>query len=368
MLPIMAQSLRALDYPLGKLDIKIVLEEGDHETIEVARTLGLEGVFEVIRVPPSSPQTKPKACNFALRFARGEYLVIYDAEDRPEPDQLRKVVATFRQSPADVACLQCRLNYYNRDENWLARMFTLDYTLWFDQILPGLERLNVPIPLGGTSNHFKIEVLRELHGWDPFNVTEDADLGVRLTQKGYRVAVVDSTTFEEASCHAGNWIRQRSRWIKGYMQTFLVHSRRPLHLLRTTGPLGFFGFLFFIGGTALSGLINPIFWLLYLIWFITAAASFDIVFPPSLLFISLFNLLAGNGAFVYLSMLAPIRRGWLHLIPYSLTAFGYWVLISIAAYKGLWQLLHNPFYWEKTQHGVSKYAAADLAAARDAPR
>ena len=244
-LPLLARSLRELDYPLGKLDIKLVLEADDTETIEVASKLGLEGVFEVIRVPPSQPKTKPKACNFALQFARGEYLAIYDAEDRPEPDQLRKVVATFRRASPETACLQCRLSYFNATENWLSRMFTLDYALWFDQMLPGLERLNVPIPLGGTSNHFKIEVLRELHGWDPFNVTEDADLGVRLTQKGYRVGVVDSTTYEEAACHAGNWIRQRSRWMKGYMQTFLVHTRRPLQLLRTTGPLGFLGFIFF---------------------------------------------------------------------------------------------------------------------------
>ena len=219
-------------------------------------------------MPPSQPQTKPKACNFALRFARGEYLVIYDAEDRPEPDQLRKVVATFRRAPPNTACLQCRLNYFNANENWLTRMFTLDYSLWFDQVLPGLERLNMPIPLGGTSNHFRIDVLRELRAWDPFNVTEDADLGIRLTQKGYRVGVVDSTTFEEASCQAGNWIRQRSRWIKGYMQTLLVHTRRPLHLIRSTGPLGFLGFVFFIGGTVLSGLLNPIFWALYLVWLV----------------------------------------------------------------------------------------------------
>jgi cellulose synthase/poly-beta-1,6-N-acetylglucosamine synthase-like glycosyltransferase len=365
MLPMLAQSLRALDYPLGKLDIKLVLEASDHETIEVASKLGLEGMFEVIRVPPSHPQTKPKACNFALQFARGEFLVIYDAEDRPEPDQLRKVVATFRKSSPNTACLQCSLSYFNSGENWLTRMFTLDYGLWFDQMLPGLERLNIPIPLGGTSNHFKIEVLRELHAWDPFNVTEDADLGVRLTQKGYRVGVVDSTTFEEASCHAGNWIRQRSRWMKGYMQTFLVHTRRPLHLMRTIGPLGFLGFVFFIGGTVLSGLFNPLFWLLYVGWLIAAITGFEAVFPEPLLFLSLFNLLAGNGALVFLNMLAPIRRGWLDLIPYSLTAFGYWVIISIAAYRGLWQLLSNPFYWEKTQHGVSKHVVRELAQAQE---
>lgn len=367
MLPGLARALRELDYPLGKLDIKIVLEAGNRETIEVARTLGLEGVFEIIVVPPSQPQTKPKACNFALRFARGEYLVIYDAEDRPEPDQLRKVVATFRRSPSNTACLQCRLNYYNANENWLTRMFTLDYALWFDQMLPGLERLGMPIPLGGTSNHFRTDVLRELHAWDPFNVTEDADLGIRIGQKGYRVGVVDSTTFEEASCHARNWIRQRSRWIKGYMQTLLVHTRRPLHLIRTAGPLGFLGFAFFIGGTVLAGLFNPVFWALYLAWIVASMSGFEVVFPQLLLFLALFNLLAGNGAFIYLSMLAPIRRGWLGLIPYSLTVLGYWVLMSIAAYKALWQLLHNPFFWEKTQHGVSRVRAPEFGRAEAAP-
>jgi cellulose synthase/poly-beta-1,6-N-acetylglucosamine synthase-like glycosyltransferase len=366
MLPMLAQALRDLDYPLGKLDIKLVLEASDHETIGVASKLGLEGMFEIIRVPPSLPQTKPKACNFALQFARGEYLVIYDAEDRPEPDQLRKVVATFRKSSANTACLQCSLSYFNFSENWLTRMFTLDYGLWFDQMLPGLDRLNIPIPLGGTSNHFKIDVLRELHGWDPFNVTEDADLGIRMTQKGYRVGIVDSTTFEEASCHAGNWIRQRSRWMKGYMQTLLVHTRHPLRFMRTIGPLGFLGFVFFIGGTVLSGLLSPVFWLLYMAWVIAAISGLEAVFPEPLLFLSLFNLLAGNGALMFLSMMAPIRRGWLNLIPYSLTAFAYWVILSIAAYRGLWQLLRNPFYWEKTHHGVSKHVVRELAEAREA--
>jgi cellulose synthase/poly-beta-1,6-N-acetylglucosamine synthase-like glycosyltransferase len=364
MLPMLADALRNLDYPLGKLDIKLVLEADDHETIEVARSLGLEGVFEVIRVPPSLPKTKPKACNYALSFARGEYLVVYDAEDRPEPDQLRKVVATFARAPENTACLQCRLNYYNASDNWLTRMFTLDYSLWFDQVLPGLERLNIPIPLGGTSNHFKIAVLRELRAWDPFNVTEDADLGLRMTQKGYRVGIVDSTTFEEASHEASTWIKQRSRWIKGYLQTLLVHTRRPLHLIRSTGLLGFIGFVFFIGGTALSGLLNPIFWATYAVWLVALWNGFDPMFPQILLFLSLLNLLAGNGAFIYLSMLAPIHRGWLNLIPYSLTVVGYWVLMSVAAYRALWQLLRNPFYWEKTQHGGSRHILRELRLAR----
>jgi cellulose synthase/poly-beta-1,6-N-acetylglucosamine synthase-like glycosyltransferase len=361
MLPRLAQALRDLDYPLAKLDIKIVLEANDLATIEAARALGLEGVFEIIIVPATGPQTKPKACNFALRFARGEYLVVYDAEDRPEPDQLRKVVATFRRSPASTACLQCRLNYYNINENWLTRMFTLDYALWFDHMLPGLERLNMPIPLGGTSNHFRIDVLRELHAWDPFNVTEDADLGIRIGQKGYRVGVVDSTTFEEASCRLGQWLGQRSRWVKGYMQTVLVHTRRPLQFVRSAGLLGLLGFVFFIGGTVLAGLFNPLFWLLYAIWLFAAAVNLDVIFPHSLLYLCLFNLLAGNGAFTYLIMLAPIRRGWLDLIPYSFSLFVYWILISVAAYKALWQLLRNPFFWEKTEHGLSRQPVPQLS-------
>jgi cellulose synthase/poly-beta-1,6-N-acetylglucosamine synthase-like glycosyltransferase len=362
-LPILAGALRKLHYPLAKLDIKIVLEEGDHETIEAAKQLGLEGIFEIVRVPASQPQTKPKACNYALRYARGDYLVIYDAEDKPEPDQLRKVVAAFRRSDPSVACIQCRLNYYNASENWLTRMFTLDYSLWFDLMLPGLERLGIPIPLGGTSNHFKTSVLRELRAWDPFNVTEDADLGIRMTQKGCRVGLIDSTTFEEANVSQSNWVRQRSRWMKGYMQTCLVHLRRPLHLMRSVGPLGTLGFVSFIGGTVLSGLLNPIFWGVFTFWLITQTSGIELVFPPVLLYFSLLNLLLGNAMFIYLMMLAPFRRKWVTLAPYALTVFWYWVLLSVAAWKGAWQLITNPFYWEKTQHGISKHTAAEVAAA-----
>jgi glycosyltransferase XagB len=362
-LPILAQALRNLDYPLAKLDIKIVLEEGDHETIDAARKLDLEGVFEIIRVPASHPQTKPKACNFALRYAQGDFLVIFDAEDKPEPDQLKKVIAAFNQSAPNTACIQCRLNYYNARENWLTRMFTLDYSLWFDLMLPGLERLGVPIPLGGTSNHFRMDVLRELNAWDPFNVTEDADLGIRLTQKGYRVGVIDSTTFEEANVSIPNWVRQRSRWIKGYMQTFLVHSRRPIHLWQSVGSAGVFGFIFFIGGTVLSGLLNPVFWSIFAIWLIFGTEVITPYFPLPVLYLSLVNLLAGNGLLIYLTMVAPFRRRWTDLAPWGITVVGYWVLMTVASYKALSQLIFNPFYWEKTQHGLSKHTANEVAEA-----
>ncbi|NOY66637.1 MAG: glycosyltransferase [Gammaproteobacteria bacterium] len=351
----LASSLRKLDYPLSKLDIKLILEEDDDETIEAAKKLGLEGIFEIIRVPDSLPKTKPKACNYALHFARGEYVTIYDAEDRPEPDQLKKAVVAFRAAPDNTVCIQARLNYFNANENWLTRMFTLEYSLWFDFYLPALEALKIPIPLGGTSNHFKMDVLREVGAWDPFNVTEDADLGVRITQMGYRVGVVNSTTFEEANSRYGNWIRQRSRWIKGYMQTYLVHMRSPIKLYASLGHVGFWGFQFFIGGAVLSTLLAPLLYAMYIMWLITDTHAYDIVFPPLVLYISLINLLVGNGYLIYLSMLGAFKRHLYSLIPFGLTMPFYWLMMSVAAYKALWQLIHNPFYWEKTLHGITNY-------------
>ncbi len=362
-LPILANALRKLSYPRAKLDIKLLLEEGDVETIEAAKKLQLESIFEIVRIPPSQPQTKPKACNYGLHFAQGDYVTIFDAEDKPEPDQLKKVVLAFRKAPKNVACIQARLNYYNREENWLTRMFTLEYSTWFDLLLPGLEALRIPIPLGGTSNHFRTDVLRDLLAWDPYNMTEDADLGVRMTQKGLTCQVVNATTYEEANTRVGNWIRQRSRWIKGYMQTYLVHMRHPIELYRSLGAVGFWGFQFFIGGTIACVLMNPIQWLLFIGWATNLITGLDLYFPPWVVSFSLFNLLVGNAAMIYFFMMGAYKRGYYRLLFYAFTAPFYWALMSIAAYKGLWQLVHNPFYWEKTQHGISKHTAAELAQA-----
>ncbi len=354
-LPIITAAIRNFDYPLSRLDIKLILEEDDHLTVETAKGLGLEGIFEIIRVPPSQPRTKPKACNYALQFARGEYVTIYDAEDRPEPDQLKKVVAAFRKASDDTVVIQARLNYFNAEENWLTRMFTLEYSLWFDFYLPALDALNIPVPLGGTSNHFKLEVLRQVQAWDPYNVTEDADLGVRFTALNYHVGLVNSTTYEEANSRLGSWIKQRSRWHKGYMQTYLVHMRHPLELYRVLGHVGFWGFQFFIGGTIASVLIAPLLWGIFLAWLLTGTHEFDQIFPPLVLYVSTFNLMIGNGLLIYLSSFSVFKRRLYSLIPYSLLSPFYWLLMSWAAFKALWQLVHAPFYWEKTQHGVSRF-------------
>lgn len=360
-LPLLARALKALDYPASKLEVKLVLEEDDDETIDAAKALNLPGNFEIIRVPASQPKTKPKACNYALQFCRGEFLTIYDAEDQPEADQLKKAVLAFRTAEPKLACVQGRLNYFNRSENWLTAMFTLEYSQWFDFMLPGLDRLKVPIPLGGTSNHFKLAALRQVNGWDPYNVTEDADLGVRLAQEGYTVGVINSTTFEEANGVLPSWIKQRSRWIKGYMQTWLVHMRHPVHLYRSIGPVGFFAFHFFIGAPAFTVLLNPILWAITLLMFVTQTHPFGWLFPEPFGTLALFNLVVGNLFLIYFGVVAALKRRYFDLVLVGLTLPFYWVLHSIAGYKALKQLITNPHYWEKTEHGTSAMTQANLA-------
>jgi cellulose synthase/poly-beta-1,6-N-acetylglucosamine synthase-like glycosyltransferase len=363
-LPLLAKALKKLDYPASKVEVKLVLEEDDDETIDAAKALNLPGNFEIIRVPASQPKTKPKACNYALQFCRGEFLTIYDAEDQPEPDQLKKAVLASRTAEPNLACVQGRLNYFNRGENWLTAMFTLEYSQWFDFMLPGLDRLKVPIPLGGTSNHFKLAALRQVNGWDPYNVTEDADLGVRLAQEGYTVGVINSTTYEEANGVLPSWIKQRSRWIKGYMQTWLVHMRHPVHLYKSIGPVGFFSFHFFIGAPAFTVLLNPILWFITLLMYVAKFEPFGWLFPEPFGTMATFNLVVGNLFLIYFGVVAALKRRYYDLIPVGLTLPLYWVLHSIAGYKALKQLVTNPHYWEKTEHGTSAITQANLDAAK----
>ncbi len=332
------------------MDIKLIVEADDHETAIVADAAAAsDESFSVIRVPPGIPRTKPRACNYAMPFVLGEFTVIFDAEDRPEPDQLRKAVITFRAAPDNIACLQARLNFYNANDSWLTKMFALDYSLWYDYLLPGLERLNVPMPLGGTSNHFRTSALRAIHAWDPYNVTEDADLGIRLARVGLRVRILDSTTYEEATSRLSPWLRQRSRWLKGYMQTWLVHMRSPAQLLRHAGLRGFIGFQLFVGGTFLAALLNPVLWGVFLYGQLlgTPAAA------ETTAHISILSLAIGNGLFAYLAVLSPARRGWFELAPYGMTAPVYWLLVSCAGMRALFQLCTRPWHWDKTPHGLS---------------
>ncbi|PRY51236.1 hypothetical protein LY71_102301 [Geodermatophilus tzadiensis] len=351
---LLVRNLAALDYPREKMEILLLLEEDDPETLEAALAAAPPDLVRIVVVPHSLPKTKPRACNVGLTFARGEHVVIYDAEDRPDPDQLKKAVVAFRKGGEDLVCVQAALNYFNARENVLTRMFTLEYSSWFDYTLAGLDRMRLPIPLGGTSNHFRTDLLRRLGGWDPFNVTEDADLGIRASARGHRVAVVNSTTYEEANMAVGNWIRQRSRWIKGYMQTVLVHTRRPVHLVRTVGPRQAAGFGLLIGGTPAMFLLTPWLYALFLVELVEPGALLPVL-PEWLLWVSTANLVFGNGVIVYLSLLAGFKRRSYGLVPFALLSPLYWLLHSVASYKAAWQLLTKPFYWEKTTHGLSSH-------------
>jgi glycosyltransferase XagB len=356
-------SLGQLDYPAERLDIKLLLEEDDTETIAAAEAARPPEHIQIVLVPAGEPRTKPRACNYGLAMARGKFVTIYDAEDHPEPLQLRRAVAAFRGVDERVACLQAKLSYHNPGQNSITRWFTTEYAMWFSQLLPGLIEDSAPLPLGGTSNHFRREVLDEIGGWDAYNVTEDADLGIRLHRAGYRTAVLDSTTFEEANSDFVNWVKQRSRWYKGYMQTWLVHMRHPVQLYRELGLGGFIGFNLFVGGTPFLALMNPFFWALTAVWILGRIELIDDLFPFWLYYVGVGCFAFGNLLFIYTNMIAARQHGRPELVLAAVLSPIYWVMMSIAAVKALVQLITAPTFWEKTQHGLDKKQPAEATRA-----
>ena len=342
--------LDRLEYPRELLDILLVVEQEDQMTRNALSTGDLPAWMRVIVVPDGSVKTKPRALNYALDHCRGSIVGIYDAEDAPEPDQIRKIVDRFHQRGPEVVCLQGQLDYYNPRSNWLARCFTIEYASWFRMFLPGIERMGMAIPLGGTTLFFRRNALENLGGWDAQNVTEDADLGLRLFRHGYRTELIDTTTFEEANCRSFPWIKQRSRWIKGYMMTWITHMRDPRLLWQQLGARCFIGFQVQFLGSILQTLLAPLLWSLWLI-----PLGFQHPLPAAI----------GATAFgvIYFAMMATValsiifdvagmRRTKHRLNPlWALTLTLYHPLATLAAYKALWELMTKPFYWDKTSHG-----------------
>ncbi len=366
-MPSLVANLRKLDYPAARLQVLLLLETDDLATIAAAReAIGPARDLRILLVPPGGPRTKPKALNYGLTHATGTYLTIFDAEDRPDPLQLRKAALAFSKSDPSVACLQARLGFFNGGQNLITRWFQVEYSMWFRQMLPGLGKLGAPIPLGGTSNHFRTEVLLDLGAWDPNNVTEDADLGARLSRAGYRSEVLDSLTLEEANSDFVNWAKQRSRWYKGYLQTFLVHIRDIRTTRRLLGTRELIFFTFVVGGTPLIAVINPIFWALTILWFIVKPEWLIAVYPAPLYYLGLLVWLAGNFAFTFVSMLESVEVDDSLFVAALLTPV-YWVMMSIAAYKGLLQVIFAPTYWEKTRHGLTHQAPGAHPPVRSVP-
>jgi cellulose synthase/poly-beta-1,6-N-acetylglucosamine synthase-like glycosyltransferase len=354
-IPQFIESIQKIEYSKDKLQVLLLLEEDDIESISKIKEFRLPSNFEVVIVPHSYPKTKPKACNFGLKRAKGEYVVIYDAEDIPDPLQLKKVILAFREADEKVTCIQAKLNFYNPRQNFLTRLFTAEYSVWFDLVLTGLQAINAPIPLGGTSNHFKTEVLKSLGGWDSFNVTEDCDLGMRLVKRKFKTAVLDSTTQEEANSNLFNWFRQRSRWIKGYIQTYFVHMRNPKEFITHWSEPHVITFQLIVGGKVISMLINPFMWILTVSYFVLRpfiGSFIDTLFPGPILYMSALSLIFGNFLYMYYYMIGCAKRQHDDLVKYVFFTPLYWLGMSVAAFTAIVELMYKPHYWSKTKHGL----------------
>lgn len=348
-------ALQQLDYPKERLDIKLVLERDDTETLAELQRIGLPPYIDVLIAPDIGPRTKPKALNLALPFVTGRFVVVYDAEDRPEPSQLRRALAAFRRAGPELACVQARLAIDNTADGWLAGFYTAEYAAQFDLILPTLAALRVPLPLGGTSNHFRTHLLRRAGAWDSYNVTEDADLGMRLARFGYQADVIASATYEEAPNRLGGWLRQRTRWFKGWMQTWLVHMRHPWRLLRDLGPFSFLVFQLVVGGNVLAALVHP-FFLIGLVWTLVTHVP-DLTEAHMLPFaFALFSITAAAGYLtsILLGCVGLLRQGLPSTLWVLLLTPWHWLLLSYAAWRALAQLVRAPYRWEKTEHGLAR--------------
>ncbi|MGB0852280.1 MAG: glycosyltransferase family 2 protein [Pikeienuella sp.] len=365
--PLLIKSLRALDYPPELLDVKLVLEADDDETAPALLAQNPPGFVEILVTPDGGPRTKPRALNFALDFADGEIIGIYDAEDRPEPDQISRIVAQFAEAAPDVVCIQARLGWYNRTENWLTRCFEIEYASWFDVMLPGLRWLGLPMPLGGTSLFLRREAILALGGWDSHNVTEDADLGMLIARAGWRTALSHSMTEEEASCRVGPWIKQRSRWLKGYLATWTTHMRNPAALVRDVGWKRAIGLnVLLLSGVMGYLLLLPVLWLIAAMWWITggeswaAQSTIDALVTLNLVIWTTLPIL------FFAAALGVGRRGWRRGLIWAFTLPLYWPLGSVAACIAVWELVVSPFSWRKTRHGVSQVAKRLNDEAREA--
>jgi len=344
-------ALEASDYPRERLDVLFILEADDVATpIALAQTR-LPPWARVLVTPQDSLKTKPRAMNLALDFCRGDIVGIYDAEDRPDPSQLRRVAEHLAAAPPDVGCVQGYLDFYNPRQNWLARCFAVEYAIWFRVLLRGVQRLGMPLPLGGTTVFFRRGVLQKAGAWDAHNVTEDADLGMRLARLGYRTEMVSTTTFEEANCHARPWIRQRSRWLKGYAMTWATHMRRPATLWQDLGPMGFVGFQVLLLGGLTAYLATPLHWMLWAAWLGADLAIFDA--GPRWMWAAWFvSMTLGQLVMAAVALRAVWARPRRHLLATVPLMFLYWPLGAVAAWRAVIELFTKPFFWAKTDHGL----------------
>ncbi len=357
------RGIGSLNYPADKLEVLLLTEEDD--TTTAAALLGVSiAHVRVIVVPEHQPKTKPAACNYGMSLPglTGEMITIYDAEDVPDPLQLRRAVVALRDAPLEVGCLQARLCYFNERQNLLTRWFTMEYDQWFAAILPAVAQARCVVPLGGTSCHLRTRVLHEVGGWDAYNVTEDADLGVRLARYGYRTMILDSITLEEANSDVINWIRQRSRWYKGYLQTSIVHMRNPRHLRRDLGLKAVLRLINLTGLVPVLNSFNFLLWSAMVVWLVARPDVITLMFPPITYYTSLALLAVAAPLSIFAGLITTVALGKPYLWWAALLVPAYWMLQSIAALKALYQLFFRPSYWELTVHGLAGRQTAQAGA------
>ncbi len=347
--------LARLAYPRELTDILLAIEASDHVTQDALKGARLPGWMRVVEVPDGPIKTKPRALNYALNFCRGSIVGIWDAEDRPDPDQLHQIARHFHFADARVGCLQGALDFYNPRTNWLARCFTVEYAAWFRVLLPGIARLGLVVPLGGTTCFFRRKALDDACAWDAWNVTEDADLGVRLARRGWTTEIVPTTTDEEANCRTLPWIKQRSRWLKGFAMTWGVHMRDPVALWRDLGPRRFLGFQVQFLAMLSQYLLAPVLWSF---WLLALGLPHLLNEPmqaisggwlPAVLMAIFLGTETLNLAIGLYAVRGPKHR---HLMAWVPTLHVYFPLGCLAGWKAIYEVVRHPFYWDKTAHGV----------------
>jgi cellulose synthase/poly-beta-1,6-N-acetylglucosamine synthase-like glycosyltransferase len=343
--------LGKLQWPRSRLEIKLVCEADDAETLAALDAHQLHPCIEIVHVPAALPRTKPKALAYALPLCAGEFVTLYDAEDRPHPAQLLEAWQRFAKSDETLACLQAPLVITNGRAGWLSGMFAFEYAGLFRGLLPWLASRGAVVPLGGTSNHFRRSALVEVGGWDPYNVTEDADLGIRLRRRGYRVGTLSLPTLEDGPETLSDWLPQRTRWFKGWIQTWLVHMRQPSRLAGDLGPVSFAVAQVLMAGMVVSALMHPLF--LGNVIFVSAKLAITGDMNGSDALLALFgiaNIVSGYGAFILIGH-ATLAEGERQGIGWTIARTPlHWILLSVAAWRSIYELLRAPHRWNKTTH------------------
>ncbi len=345
------KSMTALDYPQDKIEFIITLEEYDHETREALEGIGLPNNWRIITLPNVTPKTKPKALNVALLEATGEYIVIYDAEIIPDQDQLKKAAIAFSEFP-EIVALQSRLDHYNYSQSLITKLFNAEFTFYYDFFLPGVQVLGVPLPLSGHSAHFRKSAIISVGGWDPYNVTEDVEIALRLHRKGYLVSMLDSYSYEEATVDLVSWIKQRTRWVKGFLQTTLVHIRHPRVLIKELGGYrNFFLFGVLMPLTSIINIFNFTSTILLTIWLLFRPAVIQSFFNLPVLYLSYTVSILGIFISTYFNLFALYNKRRFSIVKHSFLSPIYWFMLSIAGIRAIYQLFFSPTSWEKTRHG-----------------